>query len=89
MALLVMKTYCRVLVGRHLFYMFPDQNSLKKIRCCIAMDFQLCCTVRHWECKIECLKLNGTHQLQLHVDDNNILGGILHTIKGKRSFSSC
>jgi len=28
------------------------------------------------------LKLNGTHQLVVYVDDVNILGGSLHTVKG-------
>jgi len=35
------------------------------------------------------LKKNGTHQLQLHVDDNNIFGGSVHTVKGKTGFSTC
>jgi len=34
------------------------------------------------------LKLNGTHQLPLHVDDNIILGGSVHSVKGKRGFTS-
>ena len=28
-----------------------------------------------------CLKLNGTHQLLVYVDDVNILGGNVHTIR--------
>jgi len=35
------------------------------------------------------LKLNGTHQLQIQVDDNNVLGGSVRNIKEKRWFSSC
>jgi hypothetical protein len=36
----------------------------------------------------EGLKLNGTHQLQFHPDDVNILYVSAHTIKKKRCFSS-
>jgi len=36
------------------------------------------------------LKLNGTHLLVFYADDVNILGGSVHTVKGKhRSLSSC
>jgi hypothetical protein len=64
-ALLVVKTYSRFLVGGHLFDMFPAQNFLKTSRCFIAMAFQLCCRLCHWVGNQNGLKLNGTHQLQL------------------------
>ena len=35
------------------------------------------------------MKLNGTHQVSVNVDDVNISGGIVHTIKKNRSISSC
>ena len=38
------------------------------------------------------MKLNGTHQLLDDDDDDDdvyILGGSVHTIKKRRSFSSC
>jgi hypothetical protein len=30
------------------------------------------------------LKLNGTHQLLVYADDDNILGGSIHTIRKNR-----
>jgi len=52
-------------------------------RCFIAIIFQLCFRVHHWEGsgKPGCLKLNGTYQLLVYADDVNILGGSIHTVK--------
>jgi hypothetical protein len=37
-----------------------------------------------------CLKLNGTHQIRVYADDVSVLGGSVHTVKGKnRRFFSC
>ena len=85
MALVVVKTYSRVLVGRHLFGMFPVQNGLKNSTCFNAMAFQLCCSLCHWEGSQNGLKLNGTHQFQPHLHYNNILCGSLHAVKGNRN----
>jgi len=35
------------------------------------------------------LKLNGTHQLMVYVDDVNILGGRIRTIKKNGGCSGC
>jgi hypothetical protein len=35
------------------------------------------------------LKLNGAHQLLVYADNDNILGGSLHTIKKNTEIISC
>jgi hypothetical protein len=76
------ETYSRVRVGKNLSYSFPIKSALKQ--CSVAIAFQLCFRVRHWEgsgnprwLAIEWC----THQLLVYADDVNILGGILHNIK--------
>ena len=52
-------------------------------RCFVAIAYQLCFRVHHYEGsgKRGCLKLNGTYQLLIYVDDVNILEGRVHTVK--------
>jgi hypothetical protein len=38
-------------------------------------------TIRRVQANQDGLKLNGTHQLLVYADDDNILGGILHSIE--------
>jgi len=38
-------------------------------------------TIRRVQVNQDGLKLNGTHQLLVYVDDVNILGGSIHTVK--------
>jgi len=40
--------------------------------------------IRRVQINQEGLKLNGTHQLLVHADDVNILGGSVHYYKGER-----
>ena len=49
----------------------------------IAIAFQLCFRVRHYDVQVhqDGLKLNGTHQLLVNADDDSILGGSVHTVK--------
>jgi hypothetical protein len=56
---------------------------LKKRRCVIAVAFQLCFRVGHWEGsgKPGCLKLNGIHQGFFSADDINTLGGRVRAIQ--------
>jgi hypothetical protein len=37
--------------------------------------------IRRVQANQECLKVNGTHQLLVYVDDVNILGGSIHTVR--------
>jgi hypothetical protein len=62
------------------------------MRCFIAIAFQLCFRVRHLGVQVnqEGLKLNGKYQLLVYVNDVNILGGSVYTIKKNAdAFSSC
>jgi len=47
----------------------------------IAFNFALEYAIRKVQVKQDGLKLNGTHQLLVYVDDVNILGGSVFTIK--------
>jgi len=59
--------------------MFPIKNSWKQGDAFITIAFQLC--FRRVQVNQNGLKLNGTHQLLVYVDDVNILGGSVHIIK--------
>jgi len=39
------------------------------------------CAIRRVQVNQDGLKLNGTHQLLVYVNDVNILGGSIHTVK--------
>jgi hypothetical protein len=50
-------------------------------------NFALCYSIKRVQVNLDGLKLNGTtHQLLVCADDVNILGGSVHTVKGKRNF---
>jgi len=86
------KTYGRLRVGKHLSDMFPIRNGLKQRDALspLLFNFALEYAIRRVQVNQDGLKLNGTHQLLVDVDNVNTLGGSVHTIKKKgRSFSSC
>jgi hypothetical protein len=85
------ETYRRGRAAKNLPDMFPIRNiskqgdSLSPWLCNLALEYAFK-TVRLNQ---NVMKLNGTHELVVHADDVNILGGSVHTFKGKRrSFGS-
>jgi hypothetical protein len=69
--------------------MFPIQNGLKTSHALSPWLFNFAVDYAIGRVNQKGLKLNGTHQLQVHVDDNDILGANVHTIKENRGFSGC
>jgi len=49
----------------------------------LLFNYALEYTIRRAQVIQDGLKLNSTHQLLVHADDVNILGGSVHTIKKK------
>jgi len=63
--------------------MFPITNGLKKGDALspLHFNFALEYAIRRVQVNQDGLKLNGTHQLLAYVDDANILGGSVDTVK--------
>ena len=62
---------------------FPIRNGLKQGDALLPLlfNFALEYAIRRVQVNQDGLKLNGTHQLLAYVDDVNILGGSVHTVK--------
>ena len=82
--------YSRVRVGKQLSDMFHIRNGLKHGDALLPLlfIFALLYAIRRVQVNQDGLKLNGTHQFLIYVDDVNILGGKVYNIKN-RTFSSC
>ena len=77
------ETYSRVRVGKNLSDMFPIRNGLKQGDALspLLFNFALEYAIRRVQGNQDGLKLNGTHQLLVYVDDVNKLGRSVHTIQ--------
>jgi len=85
-------TCSRVRVDKHLSDMFPIKNVLRQGDALspLLFNFAINYAMRRVQVNQDGLKLNGTHQLLVYVDDVNIMSRNVHTIKKKdRCFSSC
>ena len=77
------ETYTRVRVGCHLSDMFPIRKGLRQgdVLTLLLFNFVSEYAIRRVQVNRSRLKLNGTRQLLVYVDDVNILGGSVHTIE--------
>ena len=66
-----------------MFDIFPISNGLKQGDALSAFLYKCAweCAIRRIQVNQDGLKLNGKHQLLVHTDDVNILGGSVHTVE--------
>ena len=72
------ETYNRVWAGKHLSDLFPKLGDALSP---LLFNFSLEYASRRVQVNQDGLKLNSTHQLLVHADDVNVLGGSVHTVK--------
>jgi hypothetical protein len=79
----VNETYSKVRIGKHLFDNFPMKNGLKQGDALSSLLFNVALEypIRKAQENQVALKLNGTHQLLFCVDDVDLLGDNMNTIK--------
>jgi hypothetical protein len=77
------ETYSGVRVGKILSDMFPDKNGWRQgyALSLLLFNFASEYATRRVQVNQDSLKLNGTRHLLVYIDDINILGGDLPTLK--------
>ena len=77
------ESYSKVRVGKHLSDMFTIKIGLKQGEGLspLLFSFALEYAIRRVQVNQYGLKLYGTHQLVFYADDDNIMGGSVHTVR--------
>jgi hypothetical protein len=77
------ETCSKVCVGNLLSDTFPIQNGLKQgdAQAPLLFNFTLECAIRKVQGNHVGLELNGTHQLLVYADADNLLDSSINTIK--------
>jgi len=77
------ETYSRVRLGKNVSDRFRIRNGFEQGDALspVLLNFALEYAIRRVQVNQDGLKLNGTHQLLVYADDDNILGGSIHTLK--------
>jgi hypothetical protein len=77
------ETYSKVCTGKLLSDKFPIQNDLKQGDALSPLIFNIALeyAIRKVLVNQVSLELNGTHQLLVYVDDVNLMGDSINTIK--------
>jgi hypothetical protein len=79
--------YSKPCIGKHVFDNFPTQSGLKQDALLpLFFSFPLAYANRKVQESQVGLKLNAIHQLLVYVDDVNLLGDNINTIKKNRNF---
>jgi hypothetical protein len=81
------ETYSKIHVCKHSSDSFPIQDGLKQgdVLSRLLFNFSLEYAIKKVQKNHVRLKLNGTHQLLAYVDDVNLLGGNITTVKKKNT----
>jgi hypothetical protein len=73
------ETYSRVWVGKHLSDAFLINRKEGEALLPLLFNFALEYSIRKVQANHVGLKLNGTHKCLFYADDDNLLGGSVHT----------